>query len=121
MAEQVIKSIQFKRGTKIRLEAVLVGDNKPLQGEPIYESDTGKFKIGDGVHGYAELPYIGNGSAPMNQIFFGTHYEFPAIGEEDKLYVAKDEHNSYIWENNKYIILSVNQHEIDAGGADAQY
>lgn len=116
-----ISTIQFKRGKKTTLIAKLVGDAKPIAGEPIFETDTFKVKIGDGVKDYGDLPYIGEGSSGVEQVFFGTLLEFPKIGEAGKLYVATDEHNNYIWQGNKYVLISVNGHEIDAGGADAQY
>lgn len=40
----------------------------PAQGEPCYETDTGKLKIGDGSNTYANLPYIESG---------GGSYELP--------------------------------------------
>ena len=56
-----IKNIQFKRGKKAILEAKLVSEllGVPNDGEPIYESDTRKLKIGDGVTAYRDLPYFG--------------------------------------------------------------
>lgn len=55
-----IKTIQFKRGTKSILEAKLTSTSLgvPLAGEPIFETDTGKLKIGDGKAAYIDLPYI---------------------------------------------------------------
>jgi len=117
MAE-VIQKLQFKRGTCADLTAILVGAEKLSAGEPAYEVDTGKMKIGNGVDDYASLSYFGGAG---EQIIFKSHYEFPNVGEANKLYVATDEHNTYIWENTKYVIISVDQHEIDAGGADAIY
>lgn len=39
----------------------------PASGEPCFETDTGKFKIGDGTTTYNNLPYQGdNGTAPIN-------------------------------------------------------
>lgn len=90
-----ISKIKFKRGTKSALEANLVGANRPDAGEPVFELDTNKLKIGDGENDYADLPYISGGSG-MEQIVFGSIYEFPSIGEENKLYVAKDTLNNYI-------------------------
>lgn len=60
MSEKTIKNIQFKRGLKAILEARLVENDLgvPKIAEPIYESDTGKLKIGDGEHSYKDLPYI---------------------------------------------------------------
>lgn len=56
-----IRTIQFKRGHKAALEAKLTIAELgvPAAGEPIYESDTGKLKIGDGVTPYLDLPYFG--------------------------------------------------------------
>jgi hypothetical protein len=60
-----IKNIQFKRGKKAVLEEKLVAGKLgvPKSGEPIYETDTRKLKIGDGKTSYKDLPYYGgNGS-----------------------------------------------------------
>lgn len=39
----------------------------PASGEPCFETDTGKFKIGDGTTTYNSLPYQGDsGTAPIN-------------------------------------------------------
>ena len=56
MAEIVIKTIKFKRGTSAawaRTNPVL------LDGEPGYEKDTKKLKIGDGTTAWNNLSYIG--------------------------------------------------------------
>ena len=54
-----IKLIQFKRGAGAALKRELRGDAKrPASGEPIFEIDSNSLKIGDGVHDYADLPYI---------------------------------------------------------------
>lgn len=31
----------------------------------------------------------------VKELFFSTHYEFPSIGEADKLYIATDENAQY--------------------------
>ena len=54
-----IEVVQLKRGSKAALEAVLRGERKPADGEPIFEIDTGKLKFGDGQHDYVELGYFG--------------------------------------------------------------
>ena len=54
-----IEVVQLKRGNKAALEAVLRGERKPADGEPIFEIDTGKLKFGDGQHNYDELGYFG--------------------------------------------------------------
>ena len=54
-----IEVIQLKRGNKTTLEAVLCGERKPADGEPIFEIDTGKLKFGDGQRDYKDLDYFG--------------------------------------------------------------
>lgn len=45
----------------------------PASGEPCFETDTGKFKIGDGTTAYNDLPYQGdNGTAPTNMVTTDT-------------------------------------------------
>ena len=53
-----IEVIQLKRGNKETLEAVLRGERKPADGEPIFETDTGKLKFGDGQQDYIDLEYF---------------------------------------------------------------
>ena len=55
MAEIVIKTIRLKRGTSeawTRVNPVL------LEGEPGFEKDTNKLKIGNGTSKWTELPYF---------------------------------------------------------------
>lgn len=47
---------QQRRGTAANLATV---NEVPLEGERIFEIDTGKFKDGDGVTHYNDLPYEG--------------------------------------------------------------
>jgi hypothetical protein len=57
---QVLSSttkIQFKRGTS---EALTAANILLSVGEPCFETDTGKFKIGDGVLSWSALPYREN-------------------------------------------------------------
>ena len=54
-----IEVIQLKRGNKTTIKAVLRGERKPADGEPIFEIDTGKLKFGDGQHDYIDLGYFG--------------------------------------------------------------
>lgn len=58
-----IQQIQFKRGRKAVLEAVLTKEKKSvlLLGEPAYETDTGQLKIGNGISDYKDLAYISGG------------------------------------------------------------
>ncbi len=52
------KPLQFKRGTA---KAFWIKNPVLLSGQPAYELDTKKFKIGDGRTRYTKLPYIGDG------------------------------------------------------------
>lgn len=51
--------IQIRRDTSTNWS---VNNPTPANGEPCYETDTRKFKIGDGVTKYTNLPYQGGGS-----------------------------------------------------------
>ena len=58
MSKQILKipaSIRLKRGKKAALESEKF---VPGSGEMIYETDTKKIKIGDGVSEYSQLPYF---------------------------------------------------------------
>lgn len=51
-------AIQFLRGTK----STLASSNQIfLAGQPVFESDSGQLKIGDGVNSFSNLPYVGEG------------------------------------------------------------
>ena len=60
-----IEVIQLKRGNKTTLEAVLCGERKPADGEPIFETDTGKLKFGDGQQDYIDLEYFRTGDVEI--------------------------------------------------------
>ena len=75
MPEKIIQSrIQFLNDTAEALAAQ--GESIPKKGEPVYENDTRKLKIGDGVTKLANLKYFGGDSA--------KHFDVvPNEGEED--------------------------------------
>ena len=60
-----IEVIQLKRGNKATLEAVLCGERKPADGEPIFEIDTGKLKFGNGQQDYIDLEYFRTGDVEI--------------------------------------------------------
>ena len=62
-----IQNIQFKRGKHATLVRELVNDKILKAGEPAYETDTGKLKIGDGIHNYADLAYINVSVEELNR------------------------------------------------------
>lgn len=51
----------------------------------------------------------------VTELIFSNHFEFPAIGEENKLYIAKDENAIYRFDkiDNIYIRLSRDYTEIN--------
>ena len=51
-------AIQFLRGTKSTLSS---SNQIFLAGQPVFESDSGQLKIGDGVNSFSNLPYVGEG------------------------------------------------------------
>ena len=53
-------TIKFRRDTSANWTSV---NPIPAQGEPCYETDTGKLKIGNGSDNYVTLPYVSDGGA----------------------------------------------------------
>lgn len=51
-------TIKFRRDTSANWTSV---NPIPAQGEPCYETDTGKLKIGNGSDNYVTLPYVSDG------------------------------------------------------------
>lgn len=92
MAEIVRITYQFKRGTKMRWMEV-----NPIlkQGEPGFEYDTGKLKIGDGFTPWSALPYISVGEGELVNI--QTKGDLPLIGDSTKLYRVVDDKLLYQW------------------------
>lgn len=50
--------IQFLRGTSSQLQS---SNQIFAAGQPVFESDSGQLKIGDGLNTFANLPYVGAG------------------------------------------------------------
>lgn len=48
-------TIQFKRGSTANLQNII-----PAAGEPVWDKELQKLKVGDGSTVYSELPYVGN-------------------------------------------------------------
>ena len=87
-------TIQFKRGTAARWNEL----NLVLQsGEPGFVTDENRFKIGDGVAAWNDLPYMGESEVFNAQ----THYDFPSIGKVNTIYKAETEQQVYQWNPTK--------------------
>jgi len=67
--------IKIRRDTASNLTSA---DETYALGEPVFESDTNKMKIGDGVTAWTSLPYItgssGNGSLVLNYVAKTANY-----------------------------------------------
>lgn len=108
MAEQqpvVIQTIfKFKRGEKERWEEL-----NPIleQGEPGFELNTGRFKIGDGSTEWKNLPY------QDKVITVNTLSDLPLVGEPSSLYKINTERTLYQWNvvNSTYVPLDNNVDE----------
>ena len=102
------KLLRGKRDDWERLNPIL------QEGEPGFETDTFKLKIGNGIDRYVNLPYIG-GDGPSGEqgeisvINRPTHYDFPSIGNPNIIYKAEIEKQLYQWdkENFKYVVLGM--------------
>lgn len=93
--------LQLKRGTAARwfeLNPVLA------VGEPGFEYDTKKLKIGDGSTAWNNLPYVGEGELYTSPTFT----ELPNIGDSNCLYRVVDEKTLYQWNpyDHKYEALN---------------
>lgn len=74
MKDSIITSIQLKRGNQEVLERSLVGDKKPARGEPVWEIDTNRLKIGDGINNYIDLDYLTGQSDESPLVITGYYY-----------------------------------------------
>ena len=100
MAEVVKITYQLRRGAS----AVWIKNNPILAaGEPGYELDTHKVKIGDGTSNWKDLPYIGE----QNIVSYASHNDFPSVGNVNYLYKANDEDLLYCWDDAEavYVII----------------
>ena len=78
-------TIKFRRDTSANWTSV---NPIPAQGEPCYETDTGKLKIGNGSDNYVTLPYVSDGGAANLPIASTT--TLGAIKVGDNLTIAAD-------------------------------
>ena len=61
----------------------------------------------------------------VKELVFGNRFEFPSVGEADKLYIAKDENAIYRWDDDDmgYTILGLQAEDIkfiNGGNANAE-
>ena len=68
--------IQLRRDTAANWAS---NNPTPAAGEPCYETDTGKLKIGDGSTAYNNLAYQGGGSTPDNMVTTDTAQDITGL------------------------------------------
>lgn len=91
-------TIQFKRATAARWYEV---NPILLLGEPGFEKDTHKLKIGDGETTWHNLPYVnwqpGGGEGTTEMVVVDIYQHLPLIGDENMIYRVKSEKTLYQW------------------------
>lgn len=94
MATVLKTTFKLKRGLASRWIEV-----NPIlaQGEPGFILDENRFKIGDGITPWNDLPYIGE-----SNVYSGaTKNDFPEVGYNWVIYKAEDERKIYQWNSIK--------------------
>ena len=106
MATVIKTTFQLKRGTAARWKEL----NLTLAaGEPGFELDTGKLKIGNGSTPWNELEYLVQGGTYSA----ATIDNFPTIGNPDLIYKAINTKTLYQWN------ASINDYELLGSNGDS--
>lgn len=85
-------TIKFKRGQSSSWTSL----NLTLApGEPGFELDTGRLKIGDGATPWNDLPYLGEDGSGVVSLSYSE--DFPPIGDPRIIYKAEEEKKLYQW------------------------
>lgn len=103
-------TIQLKRGKSTSWTSL---DLVLEPGEPGFEIDTGRLKIGNGIDSWNELKYVGeDGRGVVNAT---THYDFPSVGDENFIYKAAEEKKIYQWNavSLTYELISEDEEDIN--------
>lgn len=80
-------TIKFRRDTSVNWTSV---NPIPAQGEPCYETDTGKLKIGNGSDNYVALPYVSDGGGSSGDLPIATATTLGGIKVGDNLSITKN-------------------------------
>lgn len=80
-------TIKFRRDTSANWTSV---NPIPAQGEPCYETDTGKLKIGNGSDNYVTLPYVSDGGGSAGDLPIATATTLGGIKVGDNLSITED-------------------------------
>lgn len=85
-------------------------------GEPGFELDTGRLKIGNGVDAWNKLSYVGEQDSP-SVVNEKTSADFPATGNPEVIYKAQEEKMLYQWNPSTLRYEPLNQGS-SGGGED---
>ena len=80
-------TIKFRRDTSANWTSV---NPIPAQGEPCYETDTGKLKIGNGSDNYVALPYVSDGGGSSGDLPIATATTLGGVKVGDNLSITED-------------------------------
>ena len=126
MAETVIQHTYKLKGG----EQEAVERNNPMleRREPIVVYCTDgitRMKVGDGVHRYSELSWIGGESTDNNDgdevLDFKTSGDFPNMGEAHKIYKSESEAKLYQWNSDKLKYEPLNVVDVEVDITDIDY
>ena len=119
----MLAKIKFRRDTSANWST-----NNPVlnSGEPGFETDTGKLKIGDGTNNWNDLSYIDDKQLKNlldvdDNLSTGSDAYVLAYSVSDKKWIAKDAYSLYpsILDNGS--ISDIADGSVDAGNASALY
>lgn len=80
-------TIKFRRDTSANWTSV---NPIPAQGEPCYETDTGKLKVGNGSDHYVTLPYVSDGGGSSGDLPIATATTLGGVKVGDNLSITED-------------------------------
>lgn len=80
-------TIKFRRDTSANWTSV---NPIPAQGEPCYETDTGKLKIGNGSDNYTTLPYVSDGGGSAGDLPIATATTLGGVKIGNNLSITED-------------------------------
>lgn len=80
-------TIKFRRDTSANWTSV---NPIPAQGEPCYETDTGKLKIGNGSDSYTTLPYVSDGGGSSGDLPIATATTLGGVKIGNNLSITED-------------------------------
>lgn len=80
-------TIKFRRDSSANWTSV---NPIPAQGEPCYETDTGKLKIGNGSDNYVALPYVSDGGGSSGDLPIATATTLGGVKVGNNLSITED-------------------------------